>query len=74
MVISSHPSGTNIVGVGVVNWTMLMMWWARWSIWIVGCALATAVVIGNAFYQKKQFYPTVVYITKSKPSMAVSYI
>ncbi|CAD7092939.1 unnamed protein product [Hermetia illucens] len=34
----------------------------------------TAVVIGNAFYQKKQFYPSVVYITKSNPSMAVIYI
>lgn len=28
-------------------------------------------VIGNAYYQKKQFYPSVVYITKSNPSMAV---
>lgn len=33
----------------------------------------TAAVIGNAYYQKKQFYPSVVYITKSNPSMAVSY-
>lgn len=32
----------------------------------------TAVVIGNAYVQKKQFYPSVVYITKSNPSMAVS--
>lgn len=32
----------------------------------------TASVIGNAYYQKKQFYPSVVYITKSNPSMAVS--
>lgn len=32
----------------------------------------TAVVVGNAYYQKKQFYPSVVYITKSNPSMAVS--
>ena len=31
----------------------------------------TAMVIGNAYYQKKQFYPSVVYITKSNPSMAV---
>lgn len=32
----------------------------------------TAVVVANAYYQKKQFYPSVVYITKSNPSMAVS--
>lgn len=34
--------------------------------------LLTAVVVANAYYQKKQFYPSVVYITKSNPSMAVS--
>ncbi|GFN97115.1 E3 ubiquitin-protein ligase synoviolin, partial [Plakobranchus ocellatus] len=34
----------------------------------------TATVIGNAYYQKKQFYPSVVYITKSNPSMAVMYV
>ena len=33
----------------------------------------TAGVIANAYYQKKQFYPSVVYITKSNPSMAVSF-
>ena len=33
--------------------------------------LLTGVVVGNAFHQKKQFYPAVVYITKSNPSMAV---
>lgn len=33
----------------------------------------TCAVIGNAYYQKKQFYPSVVYITKSNPSMAVSF-
>ena len=31
----------------------------------------TAMVIGNAYFQKKQFYPSVVYLTKSNPSMAV---
>ena len=31
----------------------------------------TAAVIGNAYFQKNQFYPSVVYITKSNPSMAV---
>lgn len=34
----------------------------------------TSIVIANAYYQKKQFYPSVVYITKSNPSMAVSKI
>uniref|UniRef100_V5I8N2 RING-type E3 ubiquitin transferase n=1 Tax=Anoplophora glabripennis TaxID=217634 RepID=V5I8N2_ANOGL len=34
----------------------------------------TFIVIANAYYQKKQFYPSVVYITKSNPSMAVIYI
>lgn len=34
----------------------------------------TSLVIANAYYQKKQFYPSVVYITKSNPSMAVSKI
>lgn len=32
----------------------------------------TGFVLGNAYYTKKQFYPSVVYITKSNPSMAVS--
>lgn len=32
----------------------------------------TTMVIGNAYYQKKQFYPSVVYLTNSNPSMAVS--
>lgn len=34
----------------------------------------TAAVIGNAYYQKRQFYPSVVYITKSNPSMAAIYL
>lgn len=44
----------------------------------LGISLATltltSLVIANAYYQKKQFYPSVVYITKSNPSMAVSLI
>ncbi|ESN95417.1 hypothetical protein HELRODRAFT_102639 [Helobdella robusta] len=36
-------------------------------------AVLTAGVIFNAFNQKKQFYPSVVYITKSSPSMAILY-
>ncbi|XP_071794706.1 E3 ubiquitin-protein ligase synoviolin B-like isoform X2 [Asterias amurensis] len=34
----------------------------------------TASVVGHAFFQKKQFYPSVVYLTKSNPSMAVIYM
>lgn len=40
----------------------------------LGSGLLTAAVLGNAFYQKKQFYPSVVYLTKSNPSMAVLYV
>ncbi|XP_076314177.1 septin interacting protein 3 isoform X1 [Tachypleus tridentatus] len=39
-----------------------------------GSLLLTLAVVGNAYYQKKQFYPSVVYITKSNPSMAVIYL
>ncbi|CDW53325.1 zf-RING 2 domain containing protein [Trichuris trichiura] len=34
----------------------------------------TGAVLANAFYQRKQFYPSMVYLTKSNPSMAVLYI
>jgi E3 ubiquitin-protein ligase synoviolin len=40
---------------------------------LVGSIFSTAVVIGNAFYNKKQFYPSVVHLTKSNSSMAVLY-
>lgn len=36
--------------------------------------ILTTVVIANAYYQKSQFYPSVVYITKSNGSMAILYI
>ncbi|XP_042903423.1 E3 ubiquitin-protein ligase synoviolin [Parasteatoda tepidariorum] len=39
-----------------------------------GSVLLTLGVVGNAYYHKKQFYPSVVYITKSNPSMGVIYI
>lgn len=35
--------------------------------------VSTALTIGNAFMLKKQFYPSVVYITKNSTSMAVMY-
>jgi len=42
---------------------------------LTGTSLAmTAAVIGNAYYQRQQFYPSVVYITKSNPSMAIIYV
>uniref|UniRef100_A0A4W3GXU3 Synovial apoptosis inhibitor 1, synoviolin n=1 Tax=Callorhinchus milii TaxID=7868 RepID=A0A4W3GXU3_CALMI len=34
----------------------------------------TMAVITHAYYLKHQFYPTVVYLTKSSPSMAILYI
>lgn len=34
--------------------------------------ILSSCVIANAFRQKKQFYPSIVYICKSNPSMAVS--
>jgi len=36
--------------------------------------LLTGLVVGNAWVQRQQFYPSVVYITKSNPSMAVIYL
>jgi len=38
------------------------------------CAAMSAVVVANAYHQKHQFYPTVVYITKSNTSMGVMYL
>lgn len=36
--------------------------------------LMTFAVVTNAFYTKKQFYPSVVYLTKSGTSLAVNNI
>ncbi|CAF1991961.1 unnamed protein product [Rotaria magnacalcarata] len=36
--------------------------------------LLTLAVVTNAFYTKKQFYPSVVYLTKSSTSLAVLYV
>ncbi|NP_001088172.1 E3 ubiquitin-protein ligase synoviolin B [Xenopus laevis] len=42
---------------------------------MTGASLAlTASVVAHAYYLKNQFYPTVVYLTKSSPSMAILYI
>ncbi|CAG9529572.1 unnamed protein product [Cercopithifilaria johnstoni] len=40
----------------------------------IASVILTSLTVGNAFFQKKQFYPSVVYITKSSPSMAVMYV
>jgi hypothetical protein len=34
----------------------------------------TGAVVAHAYFLKHQFYPTVVYLTKSSPSMAVSLV
>ena len=39
---------------------------------ILGSLVLSTSVVGNAYYQKKQFYPSVVHITKSNPSMMVT--
>uniref|UniRef100_A0A914VU35 E3 ubiquitin-protein ligase hrd-1 n=1 Tax=Plectus sambesii TaxID=2011161 RepID=A0A914VU35_9BILA len=44
------------------------------SIFVLSSFALTALTISNAFMQKKQFYPSVVYISKSSPSMAVIYL
>ncbi|KAI2800640.1 E3 ubiquitin-protein ligase synoviolin [Blomia tropicalis] len=40
----------------------------------VGSMIMSSFVVANAYYQKQQFYPSVVYITKSNVSMAIIYI
>jgi E3 ubiquitin-protein ligase synoviolin len=39
---------------------------------VVASFLSTALTVMNAFFLKRQFYPSVVYLTKSSTSMAVS--
>lgn len=41
---------------------------------VAASLVLSSCVIANAFRQKKQFYPSVVYICKSNPSMAVMYM
>ena len=42
---------------------------------LTGASVAlTGLVLANAWMQRQQFYPSVVYITKSNPSMAVIYL
>ena len=44
----------------------------KFALVTIGTSMATAAVIVNAFMQKKQFYPSVVFLTKSNSSLAVS--
>ena len=44
----------------------------RMVLFSVFCMGLTWGVIYNAFRQKGEFYPSVVYLTKSRPSMAVN--
>ncbi|XP_026545943.1 E3 ubiquitin-protein ligase synoviolin [Notechis scutatus] len=46
----------------------------RTAIMMAASLALTSAVIAHAYYLKHQFYPTVVYLTKSSPSMAVLYI
>ncbi|XP_004596744.2 E3 ubiquitin-protein ligase synoviolin [Ochotona princeps] len=46
----------------------------RTAVMMVASLALTGVVVAHAYYLKHQFYPTVVYLTKSSPSMAVLYI
>ncbi|GAV04788.1 hypothetical protein RvY_15013 [Ramazzottius varieornatus] len=39
----------------------------------IGSLILTTAVVSNAFYQRKQFYPSIIYITKSNASMAAIY-
>ncbi|XP_069738468.1 E3 ubiquitin-protein ligase synoviolin isoform X1 [Phaenicophaeus curvirostris] len=41
---------------------------------MAGSLALTTAVVAHAYYLKHQFYPTVVYLTKSSPSMAVLYV
>ncbi|KAM7169282.1 E3 ubiquitin-protein ligase synoviolin isoform 2-T2 [Macrochelys suwanniensis] len=46
----------------------------RTAVMMAASLALTSVVVAHAYYLKHQFYPTVVYLTKSSPSMAVLYI
>lgn len=44
----------------------------RTAVMMAASLALTGAVVAHAYYLKHQFYPTVVYLTKSSPSMAVS--
>ena len=58
----------------LINITVsLLLYKMKYILATVASIALSAGVISNAYYQKKQFYPSVVYITKSSPSMAVCF-
>ena len=44
----------------------------RTAVMMAASLALTGAVVAHAYYLKHQFYPAVVYLTKSSPSMAVS--
>jgi len=46
----------------------------RSEFFVFASFVLTITVVLNAFFHKKQFYPSVVYLTKSNSSMAVLYL
>uniref|UniRef100_A0A8D0G094 RING-type E3 ubiquitin transferase n=1 Tax=Sphenodon punctatus TaxID=8508 RepID=A0A8D0G094_SPHPU len=46
----------------------------RTAVMMAASLALTSAVVAHAYYLKHQFYPTVVYLTKSSPSMAVLYL
>lgn len=60
---SCHPSVQAGPQAGAMFRTAVMM---------AASMALTGAVVAHAYYLKHQFYPTVVYLTKSSPSMAVS--
>eukprot|EP00095_Tigriopus_kingsejongensis_P003978 maker-scaffold310_size212938-snap-gene-1.19 protein:Tk03978 transcript:maker-scaffold310_size212938-snap-gene-1.19-mRNA-1 annotation:"GG11831" len=55
--------------------TLSKLWLTLRAILPILCSFGlTALVLANAYFQRQQFYPSVVYITKSNPSMAVIYM
>ncbi|XP_022671236.1 E3 ubiquitin-protein ligase synoviolin B-like isoform X2 [Varroa destructor] len=46
----------------------------RQGLFTLGSLCVSTAVVGNAYLQKRQFYPSVVFLTKSNPCMAVIYV
>ncbi|XP_059574428.1 E3 ubiquitin-protein ligase synoviolin isoform X2 [Alligator mississippiensis] len=65
------PSGSLLAAL-LAPWAAEAMF--RTVIMMASSLALTTAVVAHAYYLKHQFYPTVVYLTKSSPSMAVLYI
>ncbi|EGW12246.1 E3 ubiquitin-protein ligase synoviolin [Cricetulus griseus] len=66
-VYADHPDTAVTGGL----WARAMF---RTAVMMAASLALTGAVVAHAYYLKHQFYPTVVYLTKSSPSMAVLYI